>query len=215
MGWLITLGVLSCLAVLPLGVDAAYDEDGIRVSVAVWRFSFLVFPRPKKESKKKPEEKPAAAEPKETEEESLPKPPQPPEKPAQPKEKKGGSLLDFIPFVKLAVSFLDSLRRKLRLDILDVKVTLAGGDPCDLATNYGRVWAAVGSLMPRLENWFVIKKRNVDVQCDFTASDILILAHLRLTITVGRALSLVAVYGCRALKEFLILKKKRKGGADK
>ena len=85
----------------------------------------------------------------------------------------------------------------------------------NVCTNYGKTWAAVGNLMPTLERWFVIKKRNVEVECDFTASETLVTARLDLSITLGRLLSLVAVYGVRAVKEFLDFKKKRKGGAHK
>ena len=96
---------------------------------------------------------------------------------------------------------------------LELKLRRAGGDPCDLAVNYGRAWAAVGNLMPRLERLFVIKKRDVEVECDFTASETLVIARLDLTVTPGRLLGLAIVYGVRALKEFLRLQKKRKGGA--
>ena len=96
---------------------------------------------------------------------------------------------------------------------LELKLILAGGDPCDLAVNYGRAWAAVGNLMPQLERLFVIKKRDVEVECDFTASETLVIARLDLTITLGRLLGLAIVYGIRALREFLKLQKKRKGGA--
>ena len=120
---------------------------------------------------------------------------------------------DFLPLVKVALNFLGAFRRKLRVNRLELKLILAGGDPCDLAVNYGRAWAAVGNLMPRLERLFVIKKRDVEVECDFTASETLVIARLDLTVTLGRLLGLAIVYGVRALKEFLTLQKKRKGGA--
>ena len=121
--------------------------------------------------------------------------------------------MDFIPLVKLVFRFLGDFRRKLRVNDLQLKLILAGGDPCDLAVNYGRTWAAVANVMPRLESWFVIKKRDVQVECDFTASETLVYACLDLTITLGRLLSLVMVYAVRALMEYLNIKKKRKGGA--
>ena len=68
--------------------------------------------------------------------------------------------------------------------------------------------------MPHLDRLFVIKKRDVEVECDFTASETLVFARLDLTITLGRLLSLAVCYGIRALKEFLNIKKKRKGGAN-
>ena len=151
-------------------------------------------------------------------EETLPKPPQPPKVPKEktPRaEKKGGSLKDFLPFVKLGIDFLGDFRRKLRLDDLYLRLILASSDPCDLAVNYGKTWAAVGNLLPALERWFVIKKRDVEVQCDFVASTTTVIARLDVTITLGRLLSLVTVYAVRALKEFLHFKKIRKGGAVK
>lgn len=216
MGWLITLGILVLLAVLPLGVRVRYDSDGPLVKVIAGPLKLTVYPRRTKQKKDKPAKAQKPAERKQAEEAGLPKPPQPPKpvKEKKPKEKKGGSLADFIPFVKLGLSFLGDFRRKLRLNNLELKLVLASSDPCDLAVNYGKTWAAVGNLLPALERWFVIKKRNVEVECDFTASQTLVTARLDISITLGRLLGLVAVYGVRGLKEFLNFKKKRKGGAQ-
>ena len=115
--------------------------------------------------------------------------------------------------MKEALRFLGDFRRKLRVDVLEMKLIMASDDPCDLAVNYGRAWAAVGNLLPQLERLFVIKKRDIQVECDFTASETLVIARLDLTITLGRLLAAVVVFGVRALKEFLKIKKKRKGGA--
>ena len=214
MGWLITAGISLLLAVLPLGVRIRYNSEGLLVKVIAGPVKITVFPLPKKEKKKKKTPKIPTEQPPE---EDLPKPPQPPKKPKEkkPKEEKGGSVLDFLPLVKVAVEFLGDFRRKLRLDNLELKLILAGDDPCDLAVNYGRAWAAVGNLMPQLEKWFVIKKRNVEVECDFTASETLVIAHLDLTITLGRLLAAVCKAAVRALIVFLKIKKKRKGGAEK
>jgi len=216
MGWLIALGIVLLLAVLPVGVRIRYNSDGILVKVIAGPLKITVFPllRKKKKEKKKKTKKKAEPRP---EEENLPKPPQPPKptKEKKPKEEKGGSLLDFLPLVKTALDFLGDFRRKLRLDNIYLRLIMAGNDPCDLAVNYGRAWAAVGNLMPQLEKWFVMKKRDIEVECDFEASEILIIAHLDLTITIGRLLAAVVKFAVRALIEFLKLKKKRKGGAVK
>ena len=90
---------------------------------------------------------------------------------------------------------------------------MAADDPCDLAVNYGRAWAAVGNLMPRLERVFVIQKRNIDVECDFTADKTRVLARLDLTITLGRMLGLVFALIGRAGVELIRIVLKRKGGA--
>ncbi len=214
MGGWITLAVLALLAVLPLGVRVKYDSDGPLVKLILGPIRLTVFPRPPKKEKPKKKTIPAAEEGA-SQEASLPKPPQPPkpQKKTAPKEQKGGRVTDFIPFAKLALDFLGSFRRKLRINDLQLKLVMASSDPCDLAVNYGKTWAAVGNLLAAMERWFVIQKRNVEVECDFTASETLVTARLDLTITLGRLLSLAVVYGIRAVKEFLNFKKKRKGGA--
>ena len=212
MGWLIALGILAALAVLPLGVRIRYDASGPLVRLILGPVKLTVFPvKKKKKGKKKaePDEKKSA-------EEKLPEQPKPPKqaKKTEAAESKGGSLKDFIPFVKLGMNFLGDFRRKLRLDDLYLRLILGSSDPCDLAVNYGKTWAAVGNLLPALESWFVIKKRDVEVLCDFTASETNVIARLDVTITLGRLISLVAVYAVRGLKEFLHFKKIRKGGAS-
>ena len=127
----------------------------------------------------------------------------------------GGSLTDFLPFVKLALDFLNDFRKKLRIDNLELKLILAADDPCDLAVNYGRTWAAVGNLLTALDQFLVIKKRNIEVECDFTTSETRVIAAVDLTITLGRLFAMLGTVAVRGLKEFLDFKKKRKGGAVK
>lgn len=216
MGWWITLGILTLLALLPLGVRVCYNADGPLVQLVLGPVKLLVFPRPKKEKKPKKEEIKKAEQQEPVEEPKLSQLPQPPQA-ANRKEKKekGGSLTDFLPFVKLAFNFLGDFRRKLRMKELYLRLILASDDPCDLAINYGKTWTAVGNLLPALERWFVIKNKDVEVECDFTASETKVIARLEITITLGRLLSLVAVYGFRGIKEFIVFRNKRKGGADK
>ena len=216
MGWLITLGIIFLLAVLPLGVQIRYNSEGMVLKVIAGPIKITLLPRPQKEKKEKKKKEPKKkATP--AEEENLPKPPQPPKASKEKKTKgeKGGSLTDFLPLVKVALDFLGDFRRKLRLDNLYLRLILAADDPCDLAVNYGRAWVAVGNLLPQLEKWFVIKKRDVEVECDFEAVEILVIAHLDLTITLGRLLAAVVKFAVRALIEYLKLRKKRKGGAVK
>ena len=201
MGWLIAAGIVLLLAILPLGVSAVYDEDGPLVKLIAGPVRIRLYPSKGKKKEKEP--KPKKEEKKKTQ----------PAPAKTPKKKKGGSLLDFLPLVQTALEFLGAFRRKLRVKRLDMKLIMAADDPCDLAVNYGKAWAAVGNLMPQLERLFVIKKRNVEVECDFTADTTLINARLDLTITLGRLLAVAVVYGIRILRQFLKIMKTRKGGA--
>ena len=203
MFWLITAGVLVLLAVPPLGVSAAYDEGGPLVRLIAGPIRIQVYPaKPKKEKAK--DQKPKKTTEKKQEKKKTE------EKPA---EKKGGSVRDFLPLVSLVLEFLNDFRRKLRVNQLQLRVILAGDDPCDLAVNYGKAWAALGNLMPQLERVLVIQKRDVEVECDFISNQTLIVAKLDLTITLGRLLAVSLYHGVRILWQFLIIMKTRKGGA--
>lgn len=204
MGWLITLGILVLLAVLPLGIHVRYDEDGALGKLIAGPIRILLFPRPKKEKKEKPKKEPK---PKKKKKAAAPAAPKPKEK------KKGGPITDFLPLVDVALGFLNGFRKKLRVNCLELKIVMAGSDPCDLAVNYGKAWAALGNLQPLLERVLVIQKRNIELECDFVASTTLVTARVDITITLGRLLALVAVAGFRAVKELLKIMKKRKGGA--
>lgn len=215
MGWWITLGILILLAIVPVGVRVCYDAEGPLVKLVLGPVKLTLFPGPKKDQKPEKEKKEQLSKrkaKKTAEEANLPKPPQPPAE-KKPKGKKGGSLKDFLPFVKLAFDFLGDFRKKLRMKELYLRLILASSDPCDLAVNYGKTWAAVGNFLPALERWFVIQKRDVEVECDFTASETKVIARLEITMTLGRLLSLAAVYTVRGLKEFIVFRNKRKGGA--
>lgn len=197
MGWLIFLGVLVLLGCLPLGVRLNFDEGGFRAAVLIGGIPVRMYPVPRwlqnmtsrhKKEEQSPEPKPRSAEP-------------------QSQEQPGGGIRRFLPFVRLGLELLGDFRRKLRVNFLRLRLTLAGEDPCDLAVNYGRAWAALGNLMPNLERALVIRKRDVEIQCDFQAEETTVVFAMDLTMTLGRLLGLALGYGLRALKLFLTMKK--------
>ncbi len=207
MGWLIALAILVLLAITPVGVLAGYNSEGILLRIVAGPVKITILPAKKKEKKPKEKKpKPKKEKPKKAE-----KPAAKPEN----KEEKGGSVLDFLPLLQIVFDFLGEFRRKLRVDRLELKLILAGGDPATLGINYGKAWAAVGNLMPQLERFFVIKKRDIEVECDFTGSKTLIIAKLQITITIGRIVSMAVRYAIRALREYLKIVNKRKGGNAK
>lgn len=203
MGWIIALGILVVLAILPLGAAVRYNADGLSLKVIAGPIRIPILPAKKKEPEAKKK-----SEPKKQTKKSAPKP-----KADKPKES-GGPITDFLPLLKTALDLMNSFRKKLRINHLQLKLIMAGDDPCDLAVNYGKANAAMGNLLPLIEQCFVIKKRDVQVECDFTASQTLIIARADITITLGWILGIVVFYGLRAIKQFLKIKKTRKGGAS-
>ena len=199
MGWLIALAVVIGLALFPLGISAKYDADGALLRLIAGPVRITLFPEKKKGKKPKIKKKKGES-PKAVGAET------------EAGEKKGGSVTDFIPLVKIGWDLLCDFRRKLRVRRLEVKVILAGSDPCDLAINYGRTCAALGGLEPQLSRFFVIQKKDIQVECDFVEEKTKIYARLELTITLGRLLALTVRYGWRALCAFIKIKNERKGG---
>ncbi len=187
MGWGIALAIILLLAVLPLKVKARYDAGGFSVRAMIGPVTVWKTPSGKKKS-------PQANKAKSSEEKK--------QKTPKPEKTVGGNPRDFFPLVQVALDFLGDFRRKLRVNRLELRLVLAGDDPCDLAINYGRTWIAVGNLLPALERSFVIKKRDIDVLCDFTAEETLVTAGAVISITLGRTLWLLARYGVRALREY-------------
>ena len=116
MGWLITLGILLLLGILPLGVSAVYDEDGLLVRIIAGPLKIQVLPASGKKNKPKKEKKPETAEKKQ-------KPPKKKTskaeektdssgKPEKKAKKSGGPITDFLPLVGVLLKFLDGFRRK-------------------------------------------------------------------------------------------------------
>lgn len=192
MGWLIALVVLVGIAILPIGIRGEYRESTAGVWVLIGPLKFRVYPA-------KPKAKKTSSQPKND---------------GKKNTKKGGNLSDFYPVVRTVLDFLEQLRRKVSVKNLEIKVILAGDDPCNLAVNYGRAWAAVGSLMPQLDRFLSIRKKNIEVECDFLAESTKVYAKVDATLTVARAFSLGASHGIKIIKDILKLKKLRKGGAE-
>lgn len=211
MGWLIAMGILLAIGIIPVGLRVRYNDAGMRLWVLAGPVRINLYPRPQKEKKEKQEnaqkkeKKPTTGKKASEQKEAKTDPAAAPEK--------GGRLTDFLPLAQMALEFLGNFRRKLRLDNLYFRLILAGEDPYQVAVSYGRCWAAVGNLLPQLDRLFVIQKRDIEVECDFTASETLVIFHLALTITIGRLLTTAGKFSVRVLKEYLKIRKKRKGGA--
>ena len=194
MGWLIAIAVLAGIAILPVGIRGVYRDEAADVWLLIGPLKFRLYPA-------KPKEKEAAAQPKK-------------KTAGSGASQKGGKLQEFLPIARTVLDFLNQLRKKVGVKNLELKVILAGDDPCDLAVNYGRAWAALGNLLPQLDRVLKIRKKDIEVECDFAAETTRVYARVDATVSVARALHLGGRYGVKIIKDILKLKKLRKGGAE-
>ena len=187
-------GVLLAFMLIPVGICLIYGTKGFYLYLRVGLIKICLHPgkkkkAPVKESKNNQSNSPEAS---------------------KQKEKTKGSFSDFIPILQIVFDFLHDFRRKLRITNLQMKLIFANNDPCDLAIAYGSAWAALGNLMPLLERYFVIKKRNLEVECDFEATDNLLDARIDIAISFGGLLYILMKHGFRGIKKYIELSKNLK-----
>lgn len=185
----VILAIILALLCMPVGVTLRYDKQGGVVLLKLGPVSVPLYPRGKKEEYAKQVKKKSAA--------------------SKTKDKKmqGGALTDFLPIVNVILDFLNEFRVKLWVQNLEFKLIMADADPCDLAVNYGRAWAVLGSFFPLLEQFVKIKKRNLEVECDFFATETQVYAQANILISLGNFLYLFSRHGAHAFKHYLKITK--------
>lgn len=198
MEWLIVLVCLLLIGSIPLGICAQYDQGEAQAWIIVGPLRFPIYPRRTGKAKKRAAGKTKSKDSFESH--------------AQVK-KKSRSFTDYFPILQLVLDFLIDFRAKLRINELRFKAILAGGDPCDLSINYGRAWAALGNIMPLLERCFVIKKRNLEIACDYTADVTQITGYVNMTITASHILMIGVYHGAKLLRKYFQIINNAKDGA--
>ena len=198
LGVLLALIVLLC--VTRVGVHAVLGET-LLLDVKIGWFRIHILPA-KEPNKKKKDQGKETEKAKKTEEKEEKKPfPKP-------------SFAD----VRDAVSTLwpplkralDRTRRGLRIEPLDLSVTLGGSeDPASAAQLYGELYAAVWSAMPVLERLLVIPSPHIHIGIDFMEAKTKLEGEVGVSARVGTLLAVGATIGFPALKWFLQYKKKK------
>lgn len=177
---LTVLAVLLAVGLIPAGVYAKFDGE-LTVSATVLGIRIRLIPA---KMKQKHEKEPAPKEKKEKKKFSLP-----------PK----AALEEYL---HLALQLLGKLRRKILIRRLKLHAVFGGSD-ADAALNYGRAWAAIGTVMPLLENCFRIRRRDVGAFLSEEESSLRLYAEAHATLTVGQILHIAL----HALVRFLIIYK--------
>lgn len=175
---LIILLILFLIGQIRIGAQVEYCEEGLFVRVRAGAFLFPVFPANAQKEKKK-KTKPA--------------------KDLQPKKKKGGLLSLALEFIPLVLDTLKKFCRRLRVDRLEMDLTVCAPDPADAAISYGRANALLGSLWQPMTQSFHVKDGHAHVALDFDSDKSTVYIFASVSLTVAQALVLAAVFGWKAL----------------
>ncbi|MBE6949355.1 MAG: DUF2953 domain-containing protein [Ruminococcaceae bacterium] len=180
---IIIILVLFALAVIWLSINIQMELTGLNIWIKIMFFKVQVYPRPKASTAKtkKKTEKPAETE----------------EKPRKPKEK-----MDYKGFARILLKAAGRIRRKLGINRLKFHYTAGGPDPADTALQYGRVSAAVYSLMPEVCRIFNVKHKDVSVSVDFDIEK----PTVELDLSMGMYLWQIIYIGIFTLADFSKLK---------
>ena len=191
MWWIIPLviiAVVAGLAALPIGLRVIFDKDGLTAKLLVCFFSYKLniteineksFERRMK-TKEKMEENPDYH---------------------PPIIHPDGTLREFFPLLDLYLQLLFNKKYKLRVNLLEMKLTMANDDPFDLAMNYGKAQMIIAGLLPQLERIFNIKKKKIDVACDFLAEETMLYARADLRMPLARLLGALVDFIAAEMKK--------------
>lgn len=153
--------LLALILLLRVGLDAAFIEGEVTVSVKIGPFCLKLFPiRQKAKTKKQKPDKNGSE--------------------ATEKKKTGAKPTkeDIREITDLGLETLGRLRRKLSIDLFMLHLSVASDDPCDTVINYGRINAVISSALPLLHRAFKVKNEDIRTQLDFETEKIYAEARL-------------------------------------
>lgn len=186
---LIVIGIILCalflLSLVRVGAVADWSAAGLTLKVRVGRLRFTVFPmKPKKKRREKPER--------------AKKPAKEPQAPPEPRQGGGLDLVkQLLPVIAEAAG---RFKKKICIDRLDLDLTVACPDPALTAVAFGGANAALGMIVPLLENNFNIKERSIRTAVDFDREEPAVAILAALSLTIGQGVALSVSLGFKLLK---------------
>lgn len=183
---LAVLVVLWLLSLIRLGAVVRYGPEGLAVTAIAGPLRLRVFPVKRKKRKKPKKEKP----------EKKRKPPKAKEKPAG----KPGTLARLMRLLPVVVEAAGALKRKIRIDDLELSLAWGGGNAADAAIGYGRANAAIGMIWPVFDHNFKVKNFGFHTELDYGRTEPAVDLYAAVTITVGQAVAFGLRFGIKALR---------------
>lgn len=188
-GWIVLAAILLFLfliSLLRLGGQVKYDQTGFSVVILIGSIRIRLLPTGKKKREKQ--------QPTRTDKKEAYRP-----EAAAGHTGKGaviGRVMETLPLIAEAAG---ALKRKIRIDHLNLTVVWASDDPASAALGYGRANAVLGMIWPLLDHNFNVKRCNwqVDVDYEKTAPELSVDAAI--TATIGQLVLFAICYGTKIL----------------
>ena len=175
--WIVVGSIVLALLLISLirvGGVAEYSQSGLLAKLRLGAIQIQLYPaREKKEKEKRKKESREA-----------------PEEEQAPPAKPGGGVGQLKRYLPLIADAAGRLKRKIRIDKLNLDFIAAAGDPAAAAMEYGYANAAVGMIWPLFEQNFKVKERRIRTAVDFSAPKPTVYVYAALSLTIGQALSL-------------------------
>lgn len=185
----VILAAVWLISLIRIGGRVSYGQAGLFVFLLLGPVKLQLFPikdesggkwKPKEKRKK---EKPPAAE----------------KHKKEPKEGRPGTLARLMKLLPVVGQACGALKRKIRIDDLELELIWGGADPAAIALGYGQANAALGMLWPVLDNNFKVKRHCFEISLDYGRSEPAAEVQAAVTLTVGQIAALGLHYGVKAL----------------
>lgn len=184
---LVILLILWLISLVRVGGRVKYGQAGLSVTVLAGFFKIRVLP-PKAKKKKPPKEKKRKQPPPVAEKHKK-----------KPKEGQPGTLSRMMKLMPVVGQACGALKRKIRIDDLELELIWGGADAAAAAIGYGQANAALGMLWPVFDNNFKVKRHSFQVSMDYGLSQPAVELQAAVTMTVGQIAALGIHYGVKAL----------------
>ena len=181
MTLLIVLLAVCLLLLTRAGAYAKFGPGGFSLRLLLGVFSLTVLPlkekKQKKPKKQKPEKPPKKAK----------KPPDtaPEEPESKPRKRSFTDRFDKKKLIRAAFKAMGRGFRMVRVDVLELRVTVASGEPHKTALLYGSVCAALGAVVPFINRRLRVRRQNVMADLNFERVSMSAGGRVKVTVSVA------------------------------
>ena len=183
---LAVLVIFWLISLIRIGGRVSYGQAGLFVTALAGPLKIQILPAKPKKTKKPRKPKKG-------------KPPVAEKHKKEPPEGRSGTLSRLMKLLPVVGQACGALKRKIRIDDLELELIWGGADPAAIALGYGQANAALGMIWPILDNNFKVKRHSFQVGMDYGRTRPGAELAAALTLTIGQALTLGVHYGVKAL----------------